>query len=88
MDLDEVFIGLDGARMVVTVECEVCASFGISYWNGSATVSEAYWGEFMGSDVWTCYELDQMPTWEVERALRKQLTENMCPCSTRILEMK
>ena len=78
---------LDGARMVVTAECESCGAFGISYWNGSATVNEAYWGECTGNDVWTCYELEQMSDWEVEQALREQLTEDMCPCSTRVLEV-
>ena len=78
---------LDGARMVVTADCEWCGAFGISYWNGSATVNEAFWGEFMGNDVWTCYELEQMSDWEVEQALREQLTEDMCPCSTRVLEV-
>jgi hypothetical protein len=41
----------------------------------------------MGSDVWTCYELEQMSGWEVEQALREQLAKDMCPCSTRVLEV-
>ena len=79
------FMGqLNGARMVVTEECEMCDAFGISYWNGGTTVNWAvlHSGRLLGEDVWTNYELEKMPLWEVEQALRAQLKEDLCPCVT------
>ena len=80
---------LNGAELVVTNECDRCRVFAIAYWNGYATVNYAtLTSEVVDSeDVWTNYELAKMHKWDVEEAVRPQLMEDMCGCSTGVFDV-
>ncbi len=80
---------LDGARMVVTEECKICETIAISIWHGGASVNYTVTnrGEFMSDGLWTSYELEMMPVWEVERMLRKTLMIDLCSCLAKDLEV-
>jgi hypothetical protein len=74
---------LDGARMVVTEECELCEVIAIAYWNGEATVNYALVTSEDPpiEDVWTNYELKKKAPHTVEKIIRDQLIVDMCECS-------
>lgn len=80
---------LNGAALVVTNECGRCGVFAIAYWNGYATVDYATLtsGAVGSEDVWTNYELAKMHKWDVEEAVRSQLEEDMCGCSTGVFNV-
>ena len=73
---------LNGARMVVTTECEMCEVFAISYWHGGATVNYAVlvWGDFPREDVWTNYRLKKLSPSKLEKLMLEQLIADTCEC--------